>query len=63
VAPWRSDAPRAGAPLFVFLAPRFLTSNLLPVGQGGQEHDGTFFPDGAWVRTSTKPYGPAELGG
>jgi hypothetical protein len=63
VAPWRSDAPRAGAPLFVFLAPRFLTANLLPVGQGGQEHEGTFFPDGAWERTSTRPYGLASVGG
>lgn len=63
VAPWRRDAPRAGAPLFVFLAPRFLTANLLPPGQGGQRHEGTFFTDGAWVRTSTRPYGPAGLGG
>ncbi len=63
VAPWRRDAPRAGAPLFVFLAPRFLTANLLPAGQGGQQHEGTFFTGGAWVRTSTRPYGPAGLGG
>jgi methionine-rich copper-binding protein CopC/putative copper export protein len=61
VAPWRSDAPADGAPVFTFLAPRFLTSNLLPRGLGGEQHVGTFFEDGAWTQTTGELHGPAEL--
>jgi hypothetical protein len=61
LAPWRSDAPTAGGPLVNMLAPRFLTSNLLPPGQGGEAHSGTFFDAGAWVVTSAQPLGLTRL--
>ncbi|HEX8074795.1 MAG TPA: copper resistance protein CopC [Thermoleophilaceae bacterium] len=58
LAPWRPSAPAAGEPLFLFLAPRFLPSNLLPKQIGGEEHSGSFFDGGSWSLRTGKPYGP-----
>jgi hypothetical protein len=61
LAPWRASAPGAGAPLFEFQVPRFLSANLLPPGAGGDPHSGTWFDGGAWVPTSSRPLGLTGL--
>ena len=61
IAPWLARAPQAGTPLFEFLVPRFLSSNLLPPGAGAEQHSGTWFDNGAWVATSTQPFGLTSL--
>jgi hypothetical protein len=56
VAPWREDAPAAGGPLFAFLAPRLLSTSLIPAS-GGHRHSGTYFDGGTWTRTTGRVYG------
>lgn len=57
VAPWRDDAPAAGATLFTFLAPRLVSPTLAPA-LGGHPPAGTFFERGTWAATTSRVYGP-----
>jgi hypothetical protein len=58
-APWRSDAPAAGAQRLDVLEPTFLSSTLIPTSQGGESYSGQYFSDGAWTRPTTDLFGPS----
>ena len=57
-APWRADAPAAGAQRFTVLGPTFLAATLVPPSAGGESFSGRFFADGAWRRLTSDVYGP-----
>ena len=57
-APWRADAPAAGAQRFTVLGPTFLAATLVPPSAGGEAYGGRFFADGAWRPLTSDVYGP-----
>jgi hypothetical protein len=56
-APWSRQHPGMGSPAVLALAPQFLSANLVPPSAGGEQYEGSWFADGAWINAGVRPLG------
>jgi len=57
LAPWSPAEPGTGSPAVFALAPQFLSANLIPPSAGGEQYEGSWFADGAWINAGVRPLG------
>ena len=57
LAPWDPGKPGLGSPSVLPLQPQFLSPTLVPSWAGGERPTASWFPDGTWSVTSSRPLG------